>query len=395
MIVHARQQPQDKLADSPGLSRGTAPWIDPTETIYSYCGFVHRMARARSCAETARCLLGASHAVRQHELPRSLAPLQRFAPAAFSSPLEALRSHTIAGYYLPFLSLERQEEVACQWATGLWTHGHRVTGISTRALAIAHPLRWCASCVADDIERLGRALWRSRHQYPTTFECSAHNEALICVATTGKTWVQAGDGGEIAALRCGCTGLLSAAGDAIAQTRFFDTQLLRRAALVRLADLGVIHSPHRVRHDRLERWFRQTPIGLWLETAPNGLCELQSGDWIAKLLWRHRQEHAVRWVVLWTALSWTSPQECMQELVNISGESGTEIQIWPRPSAPPAFEKAVSECFSYEAIASRLNASRSDVVRWFEAYPSLRAKWRMQWLAQRKRTARDTCQRTE
>jgi hypothetical protein len=385
MNFHSRQQQQEEWTSGSILSQRAAPWIDATETIYSYCGFVHRLTRARSSAETARGLLGAPHAVRQHELPRSLAPLQRFAPAAFASPLEALHAHTVAGYYLPFLSLERQEDVASRWANGHWTHGRRVTGISTRTLAIAHPLRWCPACVGEDLERLGRAMWKTCHQYPTTFECTRHNQPLICTAVTGKTWAQAGDAGQLVPTRRGCTDVLASSGDAIAQTRCFGTPALRQAVLARLADLGVIHSPQRVRHDRLERWFRQTPIGLWLASAPNGLDALQHGDWIAKLLWKHRQEHAVRWVVLWSALSWPSPQECGQELVSISAE----VQTWPRPSAPAAFESAARDCLSYEAIASQLGASRSDVVRWFEAYPSLRANWRARWLAQRRHRAQD------
>ena len=375
------------------------PWIDEAETLYSYCVFVHRFNRLQSSAATARLMLHAAHATRQHDVPSALGALAQFAAPIFPDPVQALRRHSVAGYYWPFMTDERRHAAAAALLAPAHCIGLRLLGASTRRLAVAHPLKWCPSCLADNLRVLGRPCWLTQHQHPTTFVCSLHGEPLMDAGVGGKTWKWPGDGeAEVCAAVSAETATLAAVGRAASSLSNIDSRRLRASAIDRLADLGVVHSRHAVRHVRLQKWFTGTPVGRWLATAPNGLDGLKSGDWIAKLIWRRPTSHGVRWTALWSALEWNSPEEAGERFLaacRVEGDAAgdgpeTTGQIWHRPSAPLAFEKAIDECFSYEAIAAQLGASRSDVVRWFEAHPTLRSQWRKQWLAQRKRTTRDT-----
>jgi len=340
-------------------------------------------------------MMRAAHATRQHDLPSALGELAQFAAPMLSDPVRSLLRHTVAGYYWPFMSDERRRAATAALLAPAKCFGLRLLGASTRRLAVAHPLKWCPDCLAEDLRNLGRPRWHTQHQHPTTFVCSTHCRPLMNAGVGGKTWKWSGEcSTAVDTDYCTETATLAAVGAAASSVEHIDLESVRASAIDRLADLGVLHSRHAVRHVRLERWFTGTAIGRWLSTAPHGLESLKSGDWIAKMIWRRPTAHAVRWTALWSALEWDSPAEAAQRLLACAERDdpgsmpAIATQSWPRPSAPPAFEEAARECLSYEAIASRLNASRSDVVRWFEAFPLLRAQWRAQWLENRRRLAR-------
>ncbi len=380
------------------------PWIDPAETLYSYCVFVHRFNRLPSSAASARLMLRAAHATRQHDVPAALTPLTQFGGAAFPEPLKALLQHTVAGYYWPFMSEERKRTATAAFLSPKKCVGLRLLNASTRRLSVSHPLKWCPACLEADLQMLGRPCWRTQHQHPTTFVCSLHCAPLLGADSGGRTWKWPNEGqATVSAAFSPATATLAAVGVMASSLDAIDLTSLRAVTVNRLAELGVLHSRHSVRHERLQKWFSSTAIGRWLPTAPNGLQSLQSGEWIAKQIWRRPSAHAVRWTALWSALEWDSADgaarrfhaACQSGGYSTHGTAGPLKQGWPRISAPPAFEAAINECLSYEAIATRLGATRSDVVRWFEAYPCLRAQWRSGWLAHRKAIGPEAPQRAD
>lgn len=372
------------------------PWIDRAETLYSYCVFVHRFNRMPSSAATARLMMLAVHSTRQHDLPCALSALVKFVEPIFGDPVQALRQHTVAGFYWPFMADQRRDAVAAELARPAGSVGLRLIGASTRTLSAAHPLKWCQDCLAEDLETLGRPRWRTAHQHPTTFVCLAHGIPLIEAGIGGKTWRWPGDEAPRSVMEaCAETLILAKVGGTASTLDDIDFPRLRAATVNRLADLGVIHSRNTARHARLQKWFKQTPVGRFLARAPNGLSALASGEWLAKQIWRRPSAHAVRWTALWSTLEWESAEQASAQLLNAcslegssqDGPRASAAMAWPRPCPPPAFENAVAECLSYEAIAGRLGVTRSDVVRWFEAYPALRSQWRARWLAQRRRAS--------
>lgn len=373
------------------------PWIDPRETLFSYCVFVHRFNRMISSAASARLILQASHATRQHDIPSNLSALTQFAPALFADPVQAMRRHTVVGYYWPFMNEARQTVTCSELPNPGGVSGLRAIGASTRKLAIAHPLKWCPTCLEEDLQGIGRPTWRTEHQLPTTFVCLVHNQPLLDAGVGGKTWRWPGEGAPTAASTVSAEVVaMAAVGSAARELSAIDFECLRNSAIDRLADLGALHSRHAVRHVRLERWFSNTAVGRWLSTAPNGLSALQPGDWIAKALWRRPTSHAVRWTVLWATLNWSGPEEARDRFMAAcrgnrslpDGRLCDDATAWPRQDAPLAFAVAVQECFSYRELSARLHATRADVIRWFEAYPALRSQWRQQWLEGRRRGKR-------
>jgi len=350
------------------------PALERHETLYSLCSAVHAINHTRSAAWTARALLGASHAMRQHEWPRSLAELNALAPQAFGDPLQLLRRHTVAGFYLPFLAMPRQLEIASLWGASCQPNGPRALGAVSRTLSTDHPLKWCEQCVAADIETFGRSCWHTNHQFPTTYWCLAHFGPLRWVAGHGKRWLVPGSapgvtitGGPETALQT-----LACVGAALRNLQAVDLAGLRQSTVDRWLELGVIHSRARVSEIRLNRWFRSTDIARALPILPCGLSALANGDWIRSQIWRHKLSHAVRWVVLWSALGWASSTEASERFLRAC--SGIRVTMG---EAPRAFVAAMGHCISYRQLMEELQVSRSDIVRWFEAYPELRRQWRL------------------
>lgn len=378
------------------------PWLEDDETLYSFCGHVHHLHRPRSAAQSAETLLRAAHASRQHDMPSTPVALLDFLRGQYTDEVEAMRRHTIAGYYWPFMVDERRRQVGRAWASGEPVKGLRVMGASTRCITVRHPLKWCPFCAVADRERFGRSYWHVHHQSPTTFECSSHGAPLKDAGLGGKTWKLPGSAcDEPLCTTSDVTRTLAAIGEAIGGFDVIDRQALREAAIDRLADLGVLHSRHSAVHERLAMWFRRTPTGQWLRRAPSGLDALADGEWVARMLWRHPNAHPARWTVLWSAMAWNSPTEASQRFAMACfglrcAPNGlpTDAEIaWPRAEAPEGFRDAAQRCLSYKALCETLDATRADVIRWFEAYPSLRETWRASMLAQRRTGSRTDAER--
>jgi hypothetical protein len=115
------------------------------------------------------------------------------------------------------------------------------------------------------------------------------------------------------------------------------------------------------------------------------LGQLCGGDWIPELLWRRKLTHAVRWVILWASLGWDSPGESIRAFAHaISGEppsDGPQLLLFDSgmpgdQRAPASVRHAFASSDSYGEVMARLLVSRSDIVRWLDRDPLLRAEWR-------------------
>lgn len=75
----------------------------PGETVYSWCAFQHALSLNFSARQTSLSLFGNAHSVRQHDLPTALARLPLLSGATSNQLIQLLRTHTVGGFYWPFL----------------------------------------------------------------------------------------------------------------------------------------------------------------------------------------------------------------------------------------------------------------------------------------------------
>ena len=328
--------------------------------------------------------------MRQHDLPAGLgvAPLVRGRSSI--EIIECLRSHTIAAYYLPFLSRDDQNMIGCSIRDGRSQHWRRrVSGVS-RTRPLSHPLKWCQQCRETDENLVGRAYWHTAFQFPTTWTCNLHDAPLRMIKNPGKRWLlpstaQPEHEFNAKASNSKYAVALAAVGSALQSIDSIDIPSLRSSAVHRLREIGVVHSLSGCHHHRIEKWFSSAGASSIFENPILGLQHLTEGDWIPALLWRRKLTHAVRWVALWASLEWDSPAIAAQSFEHAASggsvSAGGQIQLFDSEHmqerrAPPKVQEAFANSASYGDVMARLRVSRSDVVRWLEDDPMLRAEWR-------------------
>lgn len=368
--------------------RSTLPSILADETIFSWCSACHSMMCGTSAAKTGVALLGGSHASRQHDLPASLGRLPLLDGADCAEALHLARRHTIAGYYLPFLAGGVQEEIARRIQSGTDRFWRRLCSGMSRTRPVSHPLKWCADCVVEDQETIGRASWYTDHQFPTVLTCTRHGGLLLQRRHTNN-WLlpRVDDSGGMQRTAASPSELhmLSEVSSKLRQIRVIDHDSIRLSALLRLQALGAVHSIRGARHDRLARWFESTRMSSCLRSLGSDLSSLCSGAWVPDLLWRRKLVVPAHWIVLWAALDWDSPERGAMAFedaaIGRSVAPDSQALLFPEAApvagrAPDVVQQAFATGDSYADVMRLLSATRADVVRWLEADPQLRQEWR-------------------
>jgi hypothetical protein len=350
-------------------------------------------------------VLGAAHGVRQHDFPAYL-------PALLNSHLtdlsveHALRWHSMVGMFWPFVpSAFRDGLPASASAPSVaWRHPaqyvRRIMICHSRTLPWTSVLRYCSACVDADLISCGRAYWHVAHQWPVSRHCIQHRMQLLPEMASRKTWQLPPIGSTAQPLaeedeHYKVSAVVQHLASTICQFETVDLKLLRKATLRRLLTLGIIHSTYSVRHDRLDEWYRSQPVSRWCSFAGGGMDQFAASDWLPRLLWRHKQDHPIRWIIAWASLEWQSPAAASQALVDSQRaepvEDDGQLPLFVtstsdaisgrRYPSPTAFEQALETETSYAGLMARLGVTRGDVVRWLEAFPEARATWRRRRLA--------------
>lgn len=377
------------------------PPLQEDETIYSWCATVHAMSGWRSSQEWSRVMLGANHAPRQLDLPAYLPGLLRTTLHHLNLE-QALRHHTTAGMFIPFVKEDLLDRLRAlrDAPTVDWPNTpqfmRRVLFCHSRTLCWRPELRYCPDCARTDVSRIGRPYWHTHHQWPLSRHCTLHQSTLVPVKTSAKTWQLPPSPTERLELNDAQTEHLDIQSTVQRVTAAFsemdtvNTKTLRALALLRLKKMGVIHSIHAVRHTRIHAWYRNQPVATWLASENSSLTALADPDWVPKLLWRRTQDHPIRWIILWSILGWTNEGSAVEALkAAVTGpeydEHGQQplfdrensgIATNPVEPTPPTLQQALNTASSYAELMWRLQASRSDIVRWLEANPSARHNWR-------------------
>lgn len=103
-----------------------------------------------------------------------LASLWRTHPV---DPEVLLQRHTLYPYFARFAPSDKAARLR-NWALTGQGKRHTMFGVMYENLHRQMPLRFCRSCVEDDL-KTGTPRWRRRHQLPGTFVCPTHWKPLI------------------------------------------------------------------------------------------------------------------------------------------------------------------------------------------------------------------------
>lgn len=357
----------------------------PGETVYSWAVANHDARHAGRIRDTALEFLGARHAVRQHDVPRGLAGIPLAQPQAFSAE-ELLRSHTVGGYYWPFLEVSAKIKVLSAAAAGVDPHWRRLLLGASRSRPVGHPLRACPLCIDVDRREWGRAYWHVSHQLPTSLVCTVHGTVLRFVPGPYRTWYRPEQACSptLADEPEGIDARVAAAvGECFTSCDFIEAEQLRHAIKRRMIDLGAIRSAAGATGERLRQWFGRSGVSRWCAQI-DGLASFADGEWISGLLWRRRRSRAIEWALLWAALEWSSTHAAQSALDDaIAGRAITrdgQLLLFQDEcsQAPNALWQVIDQGDSYEDLQRRTGLSRGDVVHWLEIDHALRMAWQRQ-----------------
>lgn len=334
-------------------------------------------------------LLGITHGAKQHDLPSRIPEGLLAGDESVEAVLACLRAHTIASFYLPFLSTEDQLDAAAHYASG-HPHARRRFDGSSRSLGASHTLKWCLACAANDRVEVGRSYWHVVHQLPSCVICPKHHEVLRHRTNRLRTWsipdqldssaaFAAPAGNRDAVLR-----LLSAVTQTVSTLDEVNTSLLRIATIRVLRQMSVLHDGRSIQATKLVRWFASTGVAAAIAEIKGWGSRLSTGDWVPSQLWRRKQDHPIRWVVLWAALEWPSVEHATfalkAALMDVTVEESGQMGIFPLSETPAQtplrLQQALDVCDSYEEVRLQLGISRSTLLRWLEYDPELRVRWK-------------------
>jgi len=360
----------------------------PNETIYSWCGFQHSASCSKSAAGSAFEMTGSPQATRQVDLPPYLARLPFLNAPTVENIVKVLRSHTVGGYYWPYLPDSSKQVVVDEIIGEQDRHWRHLLCSPSRIRPLSHPLRWCPRCADVDESTCGRAYWHVNHQLPLSYACAEHHSVLHVAQPRPKAWISVRSATLERTLSPKASteiGILAAQlGRTISGMESISISALRRASVLRLYELGVVLSAKSTQHRRITDWFQQTAVAKWCRAAPYGLGMLASGVWIAGLLWRRRTSHPIFWAVLWMALHETETDLAVPGFVSAARglvlSVGGQVNLFPDEIQPLSAPVHVREAFmassSYAEVMELLHATRGDIVRWLEIDQTLRNDWR-------------------
>jgi len=156
----------------------TGSWL-PDETLFSLCSRLHVFTGARLSDTTTRLLFGHPRIGAMHDFPANLEYFVHATEARFSNSVRHLcHNHTVLGFYLPWISEERQSHILRLAAGAKYGSTKALLGLPAAGFGAQHPLKLCNECVKADQLKFGTGYWHLDHQYPGVWWCCIHNYPL-------------------------------------------------------------------------------------------------------------------------------------------------------------------------------------------------------------------------
>lgn len=202
------------------------------ELLYGVLARHRLLSGARTAADHAMELFGRRAAIASFGLPCRLDALAARLPAAAGLDGAGLLAHTLYPFYAAFQTLETREAVAADLRSSEASNAHHRLGVAAFRVRTGDALRYCRSCLDEQVRTLGVGTWLVAHQLPGVAVCAEHGVRL---ADSGVTRATAGRHGYVTPDEANCAhecegpdGKAGAAFSGAALTRLWS---LSRAAL--------------------------------------------------------------------------------------------------------------------------------------------------------------------
>lgn len=278
------------------------------ESLYSWASSFHKICGNGSHRDTGTLLFGAAHACKERNAPTGLHHFVQVTGGSLGDVLQLLRTRCSIGLFIPFLTsarraifLDRTNSVdGPGWTTTL--------GMSASGLSQNSHLRYCESCLNEDIANQLLPKWRWPHQLVGSWVCSDHSQPLKTVIQKSFTWILPDVSiGEYQHAEPTPTQLevlrkMSLLAQFAAHQEHLDLNALRQSALNELRRQGISSWSHPLSKDRLAGWFAASSLAQWLRTVRSPESSLATGSWIHDLLRGRRGDHPLKWLLLWSVL---------------------------------------------------------------------------------------------
>lgn len=152
-------------------------WL-PGETLFSLVSRHHYFFGHTLSARTCEQFFGDQRAGSQHDLPSRLSHFVTRTEESFGNVAKVAKEHTLLAYYVAFISADELENAIACMAGDSVAHLKLRLGILTSRFRANHPLKACATCIAEDRSAFGWAYWHVDHQYPGVWICQKHGQLL-------------------------------------------------------------------------------------------------------------------------------------------------------------------------------------------------------------------------
>ncbi|CAN7310675.1 TnsD family Tn7-like transposition protein [Paenibacillus sp. LjRoot153] len=154
------------------------PNIYPDEILYSILARYHHLSGNLKVEKTMFDLYGVK-CTQILDFPKITDRLVKNIPGKNNySEQNFIRNHSLLPYFLPFLTPKSKQQVLQMMASNTRYHLiHSQVGYIAKS-SISNHLKYCTSCLIEDLNKNGESYWRRTHQAPGNFYCLDHQRIL-------------------------------------------------------------------------------------------------------------------------------------------------------------------------------------------------------------------------
>lgn len=156
------------------------PTLYEDELLYSWFARYHVHSANVSPKQTMKELFGTTSAVAVPDLPTQLKQVyDRIRHFDIQSLDNLILNHTLFRYYTAFQPESVREKVYQAMVEGNQPGAiHTMTGIAASVVQEWTFLRFCPTCLQEDMQKKGEPYWHVSHQFPGVFTCLKHGDYL-------------------------------------------------------------------------------------------------------------------------------------------------------------------------------------------------------------------------
>ena len=152
----------------------------PDETFYSWIARYHDQSANGLYKFTARRLYGESPSCAIYGLPSGLNQFcESLLPLVIYSPEEIIDNHSILPYFSTAVIRQRMNKAREKMLQPCNTGIHGQLGSLTSLVKNFRYVRYCPTCLEEDVKYMGEAYWHRSHQLPGVLLCPFHHTPTL------------------------------------------------------------------------------------------------------------------------------------------------------------------------------------------------------------------------